>query len=98
MSGIKYDSQKPRMDLLPRAGIEEIAKVLEVGAKKYGDRNWAKGMDWGRLYAATLRHVFASLDKEDKDPESGLDHLAHAACNLLFLLEYKKKGLGNDNR
>lgn len=98
MSAIKYDSGKPRLDLVSRDALEELGKVLGFGADKYGANNWSKGMDWSRCYGAALRHIMASLDREDSDPESGLDHLAHAMANLMFLLEYKKKAVGNDDR
>lgn len=98
LSGTKHDIDKARMDLLSRASLVEIAKVLSFGAKKYGDHNWREGFAWSRLYGAALRHLLAHMDGEDKDPESGLSHLAHAACTLMFLMEHEIKGLGNDDR
>lgn len=95
---LKRDLGKPRMELLPRAGLEEIAKVLAFGAQKYEADGWRKGMEWRRIYGAALRHLIASLDGEDTDPESGLDHLGHLGCCVLFLIEYKKRGLGKDDR
>ena len=38
--GIKYDSAKPKMNLLPPKAILEVAKVLTFGAEKYGAENW----------------------------------------------------------
>lgn len=78
--------------------MESEARVLMFGAKKYEKNNWKKGMDWSRMYDAALRHIFASLNGEDIDPESGEDHLAHARCCLGFLLEYKSKNIGSDDR
>ena len=43
--GMKYDSGKPRYDLLPPELLEEAAKVLTFGAQKYEPRNWEAGMD-----------------------------------------------------
>ena len=37
-------------------------------------------------------------DGEDKDPESGLSHLAHAACCIMFLLEFEKTHPELDDR
>ena len=51
-----------------------------------------------RLIAAALRHVNAYNGGEDCDPESGVSHIAHAACNLLMLIESKNLGLGTDDR
>lgn len=87
-SGVKHDSGKPPLDLLPTKGLIEIAKVMGEGKKKYGAQNWRNGMAWSRLVGAILRHVTAFNDGEDKDPETGLSHLAHAGCGILFLLEY----------
>ena len=98
LSGSKHDQNKVRMDLLSGAALEEIAKVLTFGAKKYEAHNWRKGMDWSRLYGAALRHLHAHLDGQNLDPESGLSHLAHLGCCIMFLLEYEAKGLGNDDR
>ncbi|UXN05240.1 dATP/dGTP diphosphohydrolase domain-containing protein [Bartonella sp. HY761] len=101
-SATKHDSGKPRLDLLPVEPLLQIAKVLAFGAQKYGDHNWRSQTDggfvWGRLYAATLRHLFAFWNGEDLDAESGLPHLAHAACNIIFLLEFMNNGGGVDDR
>lgn len=82
----KHDADKPRMDLLDPAALEEVAKVLGFGAQKYAAHNWRKGIAYSRLLAAALRHIFAMLRGEDRDPESGLFHSAHAMCCLMFLI------------
>ena len=38
------------------------------------------------LIGATIRHLTAWRSGERLDPESGLPHLAHAACSVLFML------------
>ena len=96
--GKKFDQGKPRIDLLPFEAIEDIAAIMTFGATKYEDHNWAKGMDWGRLFGAAQRHLAAWQRGEETDPESNLPHLAHATCNLIFLLYYAKYNLGNDDR
>lgn len=83
----KYDTDKPRMSLLDPYVLSEVAKVLTFGAKKYEPHNWRKGFCYSRLTDAVLRHVNAFNDGEDFDPESGLSHLAHAMCGLMFLLK-----------
>ena len=88
MDGVKYDGEKPKMHLLPPKAINEVAKVLTFGAQKYDEENWRKLEDLQSRYSSgALRHIFAHLDSEDLDPESGLSHLAHAICCLLFKLE-----------
>ena len=86
--GVKYDSKKPKMNLLPPKAIVEISKVLTFGAAKYDAENWRKLDDLQNRYTAgALRHIFAHMDGEDLDPETNLSHLAHAMCCLLFKLE-----------
>lgn len=86
--GRKADVGKPRLDLLPPAAVMEIAKVLEFGARKYAPDNWRKVEGWRWRYTgAALRHLFAWMGGERADPESGIHHLAHAGCCVLFLLE-----------
>ena len=88
MTGIKYDSAKPKMNLLPPKAVMEVAKVLTFGAEKYDAENWRKLEDLQNRYTAgALRHIFAHMDGEKLDPETNLSHLAHALCCLLFKLE-----------
>lgn len=86
--GVKYDQDKPRLDLIPNEALVELGKVLEYGCKKYSAGNWAKGIHYSRLIAATLRHVSAYNGGEDTDKESGLSHISHALCNLAFLCHH----------
>ena len=89
MQGMKFDSDKPRYDLLPLKSLEDYVKVLTHGAKKYEDWNWKIVVKEKprKYYAAALRHIFAWARGEELDEESGLPHLAHAMCCLAFLLE-----------
>ena len=96
--GVKYDDGKLRMELIPSEMLEELAKVLTFGANKYADRNWEKGMDWGRVYGALLRHLTAWWGGQDKDPETGESHLSHALCCLTFLSTYERRNIGEDTR
>lgn len=84
MSGTKHDQGKPEMALLDSDFLEEVAKVLTFGKIKYAADNWRGGIGTRRLLSAALRHIFAYLKGEDTDPESGLSHLGHAGCCLMF--------------
>lgn len=93
--GMKYDGGKPRMDLLlsgcPNA-LEQVSQILTFGAQKYAAHSWQtvpQGED--RYLAALLRHLTAHGKGEVNDPESGMSHLAHAACNALFILELEAR-------
>jgi len=91
--GLKYDAEKLRWDLLPIDCIEEVVKVLSMGAKKYSANNWQLVEDGeNRYYAALMRHLAASRMGEKIDPESGLSHLSHVMCNVVFLLWLEKHG------
>jgi len=89
---------KPRLELVPWAAVDEIAQVLTFGAAKYDANNWCRGARWGRYFAALCRHIFAWWRGENLDPETGLSHLAHAGCCLLFLMEYQRNNWGSDDR
>jgi len=82
---LKYDGEKPRMDLLDPDFLENVAKVLTFGAKKYAAHNWRNGISHSRLIAAAYRHLGAISRGEDRDPESGLPHTAHLGCCVQFL-------------
>ena len=98
MEGRKDDTDKAPWHLLPPDALRQIVLVLEFGAAKYGDRNWEKGMAWSRPFSALMRHMWAWWRGEDRDPETGLSHLAHAGCCILFLLEYYGRSTGKDDR
>lgn len=99
MVGVKYDNGKSRVDLLPALGLLEVGHVLAVGAAVYGDNNWRAVVGAKRRYiAAALRHVFRYMAGEDIDPETGRHHLAHAACDVLFVLELELEEQHEANR
>jgi hypothetical protein len=95
---VKADENKPRYDLIPPDALNEVAKVLEYGSRKYGDRNWEKGLDHGRLFAAAQRHLWVYERGMDKDKESNLRHLSHAATCVMMLLASTMRGIGTDDR
>ena len=96
--GTKYDENKVRFELLPQASLQEIAKVLTFGAQKYSDHNWTKGIAYSRLLGAAFRHLGAWAVGQDKDKETGLSHLAHAGCCIVFLLWMEKFRKDLDDR
>jgi hypothetical protein len=98
LGAVKHDEGKANMSLLPTSFLKGVTEVLDFGAKKYASHNWRKGFAWSRTYSAALRHLAAWNDGEHTDPESGLSHLKHAACNLAFLIEFEEKKLGKDDR
>jgi len=86
--GRKFDGGKLEYGLLPPYALEETVKVLTFGAQKYERNNWIHVEDGPRRYFDALqRHLWAWKKGEQIDPESGLHHLAHAMCCLMFLYE-----------
>ncbi len=97
-AGLKYDTEKPAVELLDPYALEQTALVLAFGKKKYAAHNWRGGIGYSRLIAAALRHTFAILRGEDNDPESGLPHAAHLACCAMFLIWMMKHRTDMDDR
>lgn len=87
--GTKFDADKVPFDLLSPYFLLGIAEVLKFGAKKYEPYNWAKGIKYSRVLAAMQRHLWAWWAGEDVDPETGMNHLWHAGCCLMFLIHYE---------
>ncbi len=84
--GRKWDKGKDRFDLIPPKSMQLLAKVLTLGANKYGANNW-QNVEAYRYVGALGRHLNAHRQGETIDPESGLPHLAHCLTNVVFLLE-----------
>jgi hypothetical protein len=97
-TALKFDEGKLPLHLLSTEAMNQTAAVLAFGADKYAEHNWRKGFAWSRPLAAAMRHITAFNAGEDKDPESGLSHLAHAACCIMFLLEFEKTHKELDDR
>ena len=97
-TALKFDQDKLPLHLLSTEAMNQTAAVLQFGAQKYSEHNWRNGFTWSRPLAAAMRHITAFNDGEDRDPESGLSHLAHAACCIMFLLEFEKTHPELDDR
>lgn len=92
--GLRFNTGKDRWDLLPMDATEQVVKVMTRGAEKYAERNWERGMKWSICQGSLMRHLARAAMGERLDPESGLSHMAHVACNAMFLLAYELRGLG----
>jgi len=92
-SGVKYDSDKLQYTLIPPLALEQVARNLTIGLKKYPERNNWKKVDNAeeRYLDALYRHLEAHRKGEVFDPDSSVPdmyHLAAVAVNALFLLEF----------
>ena len=94
----KHDGGKAPYDLIPPEALDAVAVVLGFGAAKYAPRNWEKGMRWGRVFGALMRHMWAWWRGEKADAETGYSHLWHAACCICFLIAYEQRQVGEDDR
>lgn len=70
---------------------------MTFGERKYAAHNWRNGLEYSRVLDAVMRHIAAFNGGERLDPESGCSHLAHAACGLMFLIEYMQTETGKDD-
>ena len=87
--GRKYDDKKRQWSMLSSLipELEQVVKVLEHGATKYGKDNWKDVKPFKERYTnALMRHVVAYISDETFDKDTMLHHLAHAVCNCLFLI------------
>lgn len=94
----KYDSGKTDLSLVDNEFTNGVARVLMFGADKYQRDNWRLGTEWHRTFSALKRHIDSWWDGEDLDPETNESHLYHAACNLMFLDYWQRRGKGTDDR
>lgn len=95
----RFNSGKARMDLLPWDVLLELAHHYRVGAAKYEERNWEKGLPWNSgTMSSLLRHVAAWSNGEDIDPENGQYHDVAILWNAAALVAYRLRGVGIDDR
>lgn len=87
-AGYKNDIGKERFDLIPFGPLFELAKVYTMGATKYDDWNWAKGLAYSRVFAAMMRHAWKFWRGEEFDPD-GQHHLDSVAWCAFALREYQ---------
>jgi hypothetical protein len=94
-TNMKYDNDKTQFALIPPEALEEIGRVLTFGSSKYGPNDWRHDGDcteWSRTYSSIQRHLNAFWSGEDLDPETGLNHLSHAATQIIILMMHQKDG------
>lgn len=90
---------KPRLDLVPSALDIQVAEAMANGAQKYGPFNWREHPVKASVYiAAARRHLAQWFDGEDRAPDSGVHHLAHAAACLAIVLDAEASGTLLDDR
>jgi hypothetical protein len=106
--GRKDDQGKAPFHLIAPEFLFALAAILAMGAAKYAERNWERGMSWSRVFSACMRHLWAwwagrgptntSFLFGSLDEESGYSHLWHAAACIMFLVTYEARQVGEDDR
>jgi len=91
--GTKHDLGKVPLHLIPGLFLYAIARVLKFGAAKYSERNWEQGIAWSRVKRACQGHLEDWFDRRGNDPETGMSHLWHAGCCIMFLICYEAWGM-----
>lgn len=77
----------PRYDYMPsRIVADSYARVAAFGASKYANRNWEKGLPQSQIASSLQRHLWAYMDGENTDSDSGLSHLDHVLWNAVALV------------
>ena len=90
MTAARRDNKgKPRLSLNPSALLRGAARAYGFGATKYAPFNYrnAPGLPVQEQIDSVLRHMAEFNDRLEKDPESGLDVLDHAAASLGMLMD-----------
>lgn len=95
----KIGRTKPSPHLIPAPAIMQEARVMGLGAAKYGPYNWRDKTVAASVYvSAAYRHLMTWFDGEDTDRESGASHLAHARACLGILLDAESQRKLVDDR
>lgn len=90
---------KPPLSLVPPTALVFLAKVMELGAKKYGPYNWRQNKVKTTIYIdAALRHLLSYFDGESADTESNMSHLAHVMACMAIVLDAEATGNLVDDR
>jgi hypothetical protein len=97
-TGARFNAGKSEYHQLPLFALDGVTRVLMYGAKKYAPGNYLKGMPWTVAFNSAMRHLIEWQRGEELDPESGLPHLDHALCNLIFLSAYRDVFPEGDDR
>lgn len=81
------DFEKGQPHLITPFGLTRLSKWYSLGAKKYGDFNWTKGMPYSRYTSAMFRHIIAWMKGDESE-----DHLSAIAWNALAIIHHQELG------
>lgn len=95
--GLRFNTGKNMIELLPLEWIWGVAMVTTRGSIKYAVRNWERGMKWSYLVGCAFRHMIKFVCGERYDKETGCHHLAMCAWNVLALMSYDIRQIGEND-
>lgn len=86
-TGAVRDTQdgKPRFDLISAPALSRLAQHMSNGAKKYGDRNWEKGIPTSRCLASAMRHLYSWVTGDRSE-----DHLSAILFNVMAIIHWEE--------
>ena len=76
---------KPRIDLISPFALQRVGEWLRLGAQRYTERNWEKGIPVSRCIASLYRHLVAYHAGDHRE-----DHMAAIMCNASFIMHYEE--------
>ena len=79
------DADNVRFDLITPIGLRRLAETCHVGAQRYGDHNWLRGIPSSEMLNHAIRHIYLWLEGDREE-----DHLAHAAWNILGVCHFEE--------
>lgn len=94
MKALRYNEGKPKWSLIHWASLIPLVRVMEYGSSKYAKDNWKLGLKQDEILESLSRHLFALMDGESNDKESGIHHIGHILANAMmysFTLINKKQ-------
>jgi hypothetical protein len=77
---------KGRYDLITPVGLRRLAEWYELGALKYEDRNWEKGIPVSNCVESMFRHMVKYMDGENTE-----DHLSAIAWNAFAIMHFEER-------
>ncbi len=91
---------KPSASYAPMNIMPGVFRVFELGARKYGKKNWrAQPVDASTYMDAAQRHLIEWFEGGvDIDPESGESPLAHVIACCMIVLDGLQRGELVDDR
>lgn len=103
--GLRHNTGKTLLELVPPEWEYALADVTTIGNYKYPQRNWERGMKWSIMIGCAKRHIAKFMLGERYDGDkfdiekgtTGCHHLAMAAWNLLALMVYDLRQIGEND-